>query len=84
MTQVAERAEELGAYLQSAHADQMLTDLERFARRRPWVTAGVGVLVGFVTSRVVKASAEHRYDGSRSNATGYVSQAQRSLASGGA
>ena len=39
----------------------MLTDLERFARRRPWVTAGAGVLAGFVASRFVKASADRRY-----------------------
>ncbi len=84
MTQVAERAEDLGAYLQSAQADQMLTDLERFARRRPWVTAGVGVLAGFVASRFVKASADRRYEGARSNGAGYGSHAQRSLASGGA
>jgi ElaB/YqjD/DUF883 family membrane-anchored ribosome-binding protein len=84
MTQLAERAEDLGAYLQSAQADQMLADLERFARRRPWVTAGAGVLAGFVASRFVKASADRRYEGSRSNAGGYVSQTQRSLASGGA
>jgi hypothetical protein len=84
MTQLAERAEDLGAYLQSAQADQMLTDLERVARRRPWVTAGAGVLAGFVASRFVKASADRRYDGSRSNADGYVSRTQRSLPSGGA
>jgi hypothetical protein len=84
MSQVAERAEDLGAYLQSAHADRMLMDLERFARRRPWVTAGAGVLAGFVASRFVKASADRRYESSRSNAGGYVSQTQRSLPSGGA
>jgi hypothetical protein len=84
IAQVAERADDLGAYLQSAHADQILTDLERFARRRPWVTAGAGVLAGFVASRFVKASADRRYEGSRSNAGGYVSQTQRSLPSGGA
>lgn len=82
MTEVAERAEDLGAYLQSAQADRMLTDLERFARRRPWVTAGVGVLAGFVASRFVKASADRRYAGSRS-ARGYLSQTQQSLTSGG-
>ena len=84
IAQVAERAEDIGAYLQSSHADQMLMDLERFARRRPWVTAGVGVLAGFVASRFVKASADRRYEGSRSNGGGYVSQRQRSLPSGGA
>jgi ElaB/YqjD/DUF883 family membrane-anchored ribosome-binding protein len=84
MAQVAERAEDLGAYLQSAQADRMLTDLERFARRRPWVTAGVGVFVGFVASRFVKASADRRYESSRSNSGGYVPQTQGSLPSGGA
>ena len=84
MAQVAERAEDLGAYLRSSQADQMLMDLERFARRRPWVTAGVGALAGFVASRFVKASADRRYKSSQSNGGGYVSQAQRSLPSGGA
>lgn len=84
MTQLAERADDLGTYLQSSQADQMLMDLERFARRRPWVTAGVGVLAGFVASRFVKASADRRYEGSRSNGGSYVSHTQRSLPSGGA
>ena len=84
MTQAAERAEDLGTYLQSAQADRMLMDLERFARRRPWVTAGIGVFAGFVASRFVKASADRRYDASRSNGGGYAPQTQRSLPSGGA
>lgn len=84
MAQVAERAEDLGAYLQSAQADRMLMDLERFARRRPWVTAGLGVFAGFVASRFVKASADRRYESSRSNGGGYDPQTQRSLPSGGA
>jgi ElaB/YqjD/DUF883 family membrane-anchored ribosome-binding protein len=84
IAQVAERAEGLGGYLQSSEADKMLMDLERFARRRPWVTAGVGVLAGFVASRFVKASADRRYEGTRSNGGGYVPQTQRSLPSGGA
>ena len=84
MAQVAERAEDLGAYLQSAQADQMLGDVERFARRRPWVTAGVGVLAGFVASRFVKASAERRYRSAESNSGGYHPPTPRSLPSGGA
>jgi ElaB/YqjD/DUF883 family membrane-anchored ribosome-binding protein len=84
MTQLAERADDLGTYLQSAQADQMLSDIERFARRRPWATAGIGVLAGFVASRFVKASADRRYEGSRSNGGGYRSQTHRSLPSGGA
>jgi len=84
MTQLAERAEDLGAYLQSAQADRMLSDLERFARRRPWVTAGAGVVTGFVASRFLKASADRRYEYSRSHGVGDASQPQRSLAPGGA
>ena len=84
MSQVAERADDLGAYLQSANADRMLMDLERFARRRPWMTAGVGAFAGFVASRFVKASADRRYASSPSNSGDYVSQTQRSLPSGGA
>jgi ElaB/YqjD/DUF883 family membrane-anchored ribosome-binding protein len=83
MTQVAERAEDLGTYLRSAQADRMLTDLERFARRRPLVTAGIGVFAGFVASRFVKASADRRYDASRSNGGGYAPQTPLSLPSGG-
>ncbi len=84
VAQVAQRAEDLGAYLQSAQADRMLMDLERFARRRPWVTAGAGVFAGFVASRFVKASADRRYENSRSTGGGYISQTQQSLPSGAA
>jgi hypothetical protein len=68
VAEIARRAEDLGDYLKSAQADQILSDLERFARRRPWVTAAAGVLGGFVASRFVKASADRRYAEQRSNA----------------
>jgi ElaB/YqjD/DUF883 family membrane-anchored ribosome-binding protein len=82
--EVARRADDLGGYLQGAQADQVLNDLERFARRRPWVTAGVGVLAGFVASRFVKASADRRYESYRSDGSGYLPQTQGSLPAGGA
>ncbi len=83
--QVARRADDLGRYLRSAQADRILGDLEGVARRRPWVTAGVGVLAGFVASRFVKASGDRRYEGVQSYGGGYSSHpVQRSLASGGA
>ncbi len=83
--QVARRADDLGGYLQSAQADRILGDLESFARRRPWVTAGVGVLAGFVASRFVRASGDRRYEGAQGNGTSYSSRpVQRSLPSGGA
>jgi hypothetical protein len=38
---VARRTDDLGAYLKSAQADQILGDIEDFARRRPWVQLGL-------------------------------------------
>ena len=60
--QAAEKVEELGSYLRQADADRILHDVESFARRRPWLTAAAGAAVGFVASRLVKASSERRYD----------------------
>jgi ElaB/YqjD/DUF883 family membrane-anchored ribosome-binding protein len=81
--EVARRADDVGSYLQSAEADRILDDIEGFARRRPWLTAGVGAIAGFLASRFVKASGNRRYDGARSNGSGY-SHSNLSLPSGGA
>ena len=81
--EVARRADDVGGYLQSAEADRILGDIEGFARRRPWLTAGVGALAGFLASRFVKASGNRRYEGAHSNGSGY-SPSMRSLTSGGA
>lgn len=59
--QVAERAERLGSYLTRANADEMLRDIENFARRQPWLAALGGATVGFLASRFVKASSAGRY-----------------------
>ena len=79
--EVARRADGVGDYLQSAEADRILGDIEGFARRRPWLTAGVGALAGLLASRFVKASGDRRYEGARSNGGGY-SPSMRSLTSG--
>jgi ElaB/YqjD/DUF883 family membrane-anchored ribosome-binding protein len=84
--EVAQRTDDLGNYLRSAQADGILEDIERFARRRPWVTAGVGALAGFVASRFLKASGERRYGGAQTSGRGYghgYSASQRSLTAGG-
>ena len=80
--EVARRADDVGGYLQSAEADRILGDIEGFARRRPWLTAGVGALAGFLASRFVKASGNRRYEDAHSNGSGY-SPSMRSLTSGG-
>ena len=77
---IAEQAEHLGNYLQSADADRILRDAETFARRRPWLTAGAAAVAGFVASRLVKASSDRRYEGQARGISGYPSQ--RSLATG--
>ena len=59
--QIAERAERLGGYLTQTNADRLLQDVERFARRQPWLTALGGAAAGFLSSRFLKASSAGRY-----------------------
>jgi ElaB/YqjD/DUF883 family membrane-anchored ribosome-binding protein len=84
--EVAQRTDDLSNYLRSAQADGILDDIERFARRRPWVTAGVGALAGFVASRFLKASGDRRYGEAQTNGRGYgqgySASQQRSLTAG--
>jgi ElaB/YqjD/DUF883 family membrane-anchored ribosome-binding protein len=79
--EVARRADDVGGYLQSAEADRILGDIEGFARSRPWLTAGVGALAGFLASRFVKASGNRRYEAAHNNGSGYSPSIQ-SLTSG--
>jgi hypothetical protein len=58
----ADRLEQLGGYLERVDGRSMLDDVERFARTRPWVVAGVAAAAGFAASRVLRASSESRYD----------------------
>jgi ElaB/YqjD/DUF883 family membrane-anchored ribosome-binding protein len=80
--QVAQRADELGGYLQSARADSILGDIESFVRRRPWLAAGTGLFAGFLASRFLKASGDRRYEGSQDNGRRYPADTQPSLMSG--
>ena len=58
---VAERTERLGSYLTGANADQVLRDVEAFARRQPWLVAVGGAAAGFFAARFLKASSGARY-----------------------
>jgi ElaB/YqjD/DUF883 family membrane-anchored ribosome-binding protein len=42
---------------------EKLRDVEQFARRRPWMIAGLGMVAGLAASRFLKASSERRYEG---------------------
>jgi hypothetical protein len=60
----ADRLERLGGYLGRMNGDGIMRDVEDFARRRPWMVAGIGLIGGLVSARFLKASSERRYDSS--------------------
>jgi hypothetical protein len=60
--QIAERAERAGSWMKESDADRILGDVEDFARSNPWAVAAGGLALGFVASRVLKASSSRRYE----------------------
>jgi uncharacterized protein YjbJ (UPF0337 family) len=60
--QIADRIERIGDYLEQKSGGELMRDVETFARRRPWMLAGIGMLAGVAGARFVKASSEQRYD----------------------
>ena len=82
----AERIERLGGYLERSSGDELLRDAEEFARRRPWMVAGLGLMVGLAASRFLKASSERRYDSAQGGGyrrTYSYGNAGRELGTGG-
>jgi len=59
--QAADRIERVGSYLEQKSGDELMRDVETFARRRPWMLAGLGMLAGVAAARFMKASSEQRY-----------------------
>ena len=57
----AERTERLGTYLEQSSADDILRDVENFARRQPWLVAAGAFMAGLAASRFMKASSSRRY-----------------------
>jgi ElaB/YqjD/DUF883 family membrane-anchored ribosome-binding protein len=72
-SQVADRLERLGGYLEQTSGDDVMRDVESFARRRPWMLAGIGVAVGLAAARFVKASSEQRYSDGRASSQAFYS-----------
>jgi hypothetical protein len=64
--QAADRAERLGSYLSEADGGRILRDVEDFGRRNPWAVVAGGLALGFVASRMLKASSSERYRSSQS------------------
>jgi hypothetical protein len=59
--QAAERGERVGGWLEQSDGDRILSDVEDFARRNPWAIAAGGLALGFLASRMLKASSQSRY-----------------------
>lgn len=60
--QAADGIERLGSYLEEKSGDELMRDIETFARRRPWMLAGLAMVAGAAAARFMKASSERRYD----------------------
>jgi len=58
--EAAKRAERVSNYLGDVDSERLLADAEDFARRQPWLVAGVGLIAGFVVARSLKASSGRR------------------------
>jgi hypothetical protein len=76
--QAAEKAQKVGQRLQQASGDELLRDVEDFARRNPWAVAAGGLVLGLAASRLLKASSGERYRASISSGNG-TSSGTRSL-----
>jgi ElaB/YqjD/DUF883 family membrane-anchored ribosome-binding protein len=61
ITQAAGRIDRVGSYLEKKSGDELMRDIETFARRRPWMLAGLGMVAGVGAARFMKASSERRY-----------------------
>lgn len=59
--QAASRIEGLADYLRRSDSGTILHDIEDFGRQRPSAVIAVGLGLGFVASRFLKASASERY-----------------------
>jgi ElaB/YqjD/DUF883 family membrane-anchored ribosome-binding protein len=60
--QAAERARQMGGYLEQKDAETILDDAEDMARRNPWAVVAGGIALGFAASRFLKASSRDRYE----------------------
>ena len=80
---IADHADRVGSYLTESNADRVLSDVEDFGRRQPMAVVGIGVVLGFAASRLLKASSRKRYEGYRGDLNRQQPDAQLPVASGG-
>jgi len=60
--QAAGYAQQAADYLKDTGPNQIISDVERIARKQPWAVALGGLLVGFAASRVLRSSARSDQD----------------------
>lgn len=72
--QAAEKVQSAGQWLENSDGDQILRDVEGFARRNPWAVAAGGLILGLAASRFMKASSGQRYRASLSDGSGTHAQ----------
>jgi ElaB/YqjD/DUF883 family membrane-anchored ribosome-binding protein len=77
--QAADKVHTVAQRLETASGDELLRDVEDFARRNPWAIAAGGLVLGLAASRMLKASSTERYRASVSHGDGSNGQ-NRSLA----
>ncbi|OYD85095.1 hypothetical protein CHT98_06665 (plasmid) [Azospirillum brasilense] len=65
--QAADRMERVADMLRNSTMDDMVGQVERFARRQPEVFVGAAFAVGFLFARFVKSSGERRFRGASSS-----------------
>src|SRR3954470_21452265 len=53
---VAQRVERFGDYLTANDGDRFLRDVERIARKQPWLVVTSGAVLGLLAARFTKAS----------------------------
>ena len=59
---VAQRVERFGEYLTANDGDRFLRDVERMARKQPWLVVTGGAVLGLLAARFTKASSTRRYE----------------------
>jgi hypothetical protein len=57
--QAAGYAQQAADYLKDTGPNEIISDVERIARKQPWAVALGGLLVGFAASRVLRSSARN-------------------------
>ena len=74
---VTDRTDQVARYLSTSSSSQILDDLERLGRSRPWLAIGGGLAAGFLTARLLKSSSRRRFDSYRTQyPSGYPERSQ--------